>query len=329
MLAPVGNHAVIQEARSAGLDACLVKPVRQSSLYDALVNVMCGQSIEKDAQEGRRADAVARSSAVSRGSVLLVEDNLVNQAVAIGMLNKLLGYNVTVANNGREAVDAYEQHSFDLILMDCHMPEMDGFQAAREIRKREASSGKRVPIIALTANAMAQDREDCLNAGMDDHLGKPFSRLQMQDMLNRWMPRQSLEAPAEAAMPSKLTQPPSTGVVDRRILCQLRDLQNKNDPDLLGRVINLYVRESPNEIAKLAQALTSGDLAQVGCSAHSLKSSSANVGATVLSQQCAEMQSASRTANLEAARRLYTKVTAEHGHVITALNAELAVLAQS
>jgi two-component system, sensor histidine kinase and response regulator len=125
----------------------------------------------------------------SRGSILLVEDNLINQQVAVGIL-QIQGYSVSVANNGKEALEAHAQGAFDLILMDCHMPEMDGFEATMEIRKREQPSGRRIPIVALTANAMAQDREECLAAGMNDHLSKPFSMQTLQDMLNRWMPQQ-------------------------------------------------------------------------------------------------------------------------------------------
>jgi two-component system, sensor histidine kinase and response regulator len=329
MLAPVGNHAAIQEARSAGIDTCLVKPVRQSALYDALVNVMSGEAATVDPAAAQRAAASAVAGLERHGSVLLVEDNLVNQAVALGMLNKLLGYNnVVVANNGREAIEAWAKNPPDLILMDCHMPEVDGFQAAREIRKREVSSGRRVPIIALTANAMAQDREDCLRAGMDDHLGKPFSRKQIEDMLERWMPKQTA-AGAKAAAPSQPVPQKTDSVLDRRVLNDLRDEYNEDDPDLLGRVIGLYVQESPNEMARLAQAVSSGDAAQIGRAAHSLKSSSANVGATLLSQQCAAREAAGRSGNLETARESYARLAAEHARVQLALKAELGALSKA
>lgn len=328
MLAPVGNHAVVQEARGAGLDACLIKPVRQSALYDALVNVVSGHITGDSAVDAAaKQDAGIQVLPGSRGNILLAEDNLVNQAVALGILNKLRGYNVTVANNGREAVEAWSKGAFDLVLMDCHMPEMDGFQATRNIRALEAASGRRVPIVALTANAMAQDREDCMKAGMSDHLGKPFSSQQMQDMLNRWMPIKGTAAnavqPAVAAKP--VPEVPSE-VLDRRVLTQLRDLQNEEVPDILGRVLKLYVEESPNEVARLAKAIADAELAQVARSAHSLKSSSANIGATVLSQHCASVEAAGRNGNLQDARDLYAKLTAEHSRVQRALHAEIATL---
>ena len=173
-----------------------------------------------------------------RGSVLLVEDNLINQQVALGIL-QIQGYNVTVVNNGREALDAYAHGAFDVILMDCHMPEMDGFEATREIREleRAAGSGKRVPIVALTANAMAHDREECLNAGMDDHLSKPFSMQTLQDMLDRWIRRQ--EGKMAPAKSSPAPAAAAAGVLDRNVLQQLGKVLTNGKPELLTRVINL------------------------------------------------------------------------------------------
>jgi len=176
----------LAEARNAGIDVCLSKPVRQTSLYECLVNLMAGQGHEETARPAPRATPAAQAAA-GHGRILVVEDNLINQQVALGML-EARGYKVAVAGNGREAIEAHAQGAFDLILMDCDMPEMDGYEATREIRSRERASGEHVPIVALTANAMAQDREACLAAGMDDHLGKPFSSATLQSMLERWMP---------------------------------------------------------------------------------------------------------------------------------------------
>ena len=176
----------LAEARKSGIDVCLSKPVRQTSLYECLVNLMAGQGQEEAARPVPRV-APAAQAAAGHGRILVVEDNLINQQVALGML-EARGYKVAVAGNGREAVEAHTQAAFDLILMDCDMPEMDGYEATREIRSRERTSGDHVPIVALTANAMAADREACLAAGMDDHLGKPFSSATLQTMLERWMP---------------------------------------------------------------------------------------------------------------------------------------------
>ncbi len=320
------RQADIKNARDVGIDACLAKPVRQTMLYECLVNVMAGQ-----AQEASSAPVTAEPASPAteggRGRILLVEDNLINQQVALGIL-QIQGYTVTVVNNGREALDAHANGTFDLILMDCHMPEMDGFEATREIRARERSTGRRMPIVALTANAMAQDREACLNAGMDDHLSKPFSMLTLQNMLDKWMP-QSAAAQVEAAAPAAKRAPKEGEVLDRQVLEQLGKVLTNGKPELLTRVINLYLSESPKLVQKLKQAAVASNAPEMASSAHSLKSSSANVGAKVLSRICEDLETSARRADTEEARRLLAKVEKEHRSVQSALTEESELLAGS
>ena len=326
MLTPVGNHTIIKAARVAGINACLVKPVRQSDLYENLVNVMSGEKPHAIDVALSVVDISTAPLAGSRGKILLVEDNLVNQAVALGMLQKLQGYDVVVANNGNEALDDFKQSAFDVILMDCHMPELDGFEATMEIRKIEqTSSRKRIPIIALTANAMAQDRQDCLNAGMDDHLAKPLSRLQMQEMLDRWMPAtlSHQQASAGDGPTTVAAQIDVADVIDRQVLSQLRELQNDDDPDLLKRVIGLYLVESPKLLGKMKQALQQGSLEETERVAHSLKSSSANVGASELTRLCNDIHVAARTSDMALARQAFASLESEFGRVQAALSSEL------
>jgi PAS domain S-box-containing protein len=315
----------IRNARDAGIDACLAKPVRQTVLYECLVNVMAGQPQEVVAASAV-CEPVNTAPAGMRGNILLVEDNLINQQVALGIL-QIQGYRVTVVNNGREALDAHAQGAFDLILMDCHMPEMDGFEATRELRGRERSSiGRRVPIIALTANAMAQDREECLNAGMDDHLSKPFSMQTLQDKLDRWMP-QAASKQSEAAELAARATVNAAEALDRQVLDQLSKVRTNGKPELLARVINLYLIESPKLMQKLKQAAGTGDAPEIVRCAHSLKSSSANVGAKVLSRYCEEIEGSGRRADIEETRKILSEIETEHGRVQTALSAEFGVLA--
>ena len=314
----------IKNAREAGIDACLSKPVRQTVLYECLVNVMAGQPQETVATPAVREPENAAPAGI-RGNILLAEDNLINQQVALGIL-QIQGYNVTVANNGREALDAHGQGAFDVILMDCHMPEMDGFEATREIRVREHSSGRRVPIIALTANAMAQDREACLSAGMDDHLSKPFSMLSLQETLDRWMSRAASTTSHAAELAARATAK-AAEVLDRGVLDQLSKVRTNGKPELLARVINLYLVESPKLMQKLKQAARAGDAPEIARSAHSLKSSSANVGAMVLSRYCEDIETSARRADTEEARKIFAKIEMEHGCVQTALMAEFELLA--
>jgi two-component system sensor histidine kinase/response regulator len=317
----------IRNARDAGIDACLAKPVRQTVLYECLVNVMAGQ-----AQEAVAAPPVSEPANTAppgvRGNILLVEDNLINQQVALGIL-QIQGYSVTVVNNGREALDAYEQGAFDLVLMDCHMPEMDGFEATREIRARERSSiGRRVSIIALTANAMAQDREECLSAGMDDHLSKPFSMQTLQDMLDRWMPQPRSKQSDAAQLAARATAK-AAEVLDRQVLDQLSKVRTNGKAELLARVINVYLLESPKLMQKLKRAAHARDAREIARSAHSLKSSSANVGATMLSRYCEDIEASARRADTEEASKILAKIETEFGCVQSALAAEFEMLAAS
>ncbi len=330
LLTPVGNHALLKHVREVGIDACLVKPVRQSDLYESLVQVMLGGQPHAIDVASTVEEIVSAPLAGSSGKILLVEDNLVNQAVALGMLNRLQGYDVVVANNGNDALEALAAHQgrdFDVILMDCHMPELDGFEATMEIRKREqASNSKRIPIIALTANAMEQDREDCLNAGMDDHLAKPLSRQQLKAKLDRWMPV-NVSSRSDARGLAAVTPAHDLDVLDRQVLSQLRELENADDPNLLSRVLQLYLDESPKLIDKLKQAVLQNDAREIELSAHTLKSSSANIGATILTGLCGEIHLAIRALDVDRAGQIFSQVEIAFGHVQTALTTEISLLA--
>jgi PAS domain S-box-containing protein len=326
MLTPVGNHALLRDVRDAGMNTCLVKPVRQSHLYESLVQVMLGDSPGATEVAAPVEEIDEAPGADARAKILLVEDNLVNQAVALGMLHKLQGYEVVVAQNGKEALevlDAKDSRAFDLVLMDCHMPELDGFETTMEIRKREQATGrKRIPILALTANAMAQDREDCLNAGMDDHLAKPLSRQQLKTKLELWLPlRETAQNTSEkpvAAAPAK-----DVDVLNRQVLSQLRELENADDPHLVRRVLKLYLDESPKLIDKLKRAVEQNEIREIEVTAHTLKSSSANIGATALAGHCSEIHMAIRTLDIQRAGRAFAEVETAFHHVQSALAEEL------
>jgi two-component system, sensor histidine kinase and response regulator len=335
MLTPVGNHALLKDAHGVGIDACLVKPVRQSHLYESLVQVMLGGHSHA-VEIASVAEAIASAPlAGSRGKILLVEDNLVNQAVALGMLNRLQGYEVVIAKNGHEALAALAERggrAFDIVLMDCHMPEMDGFETTLEIRKRERdSNSKRIPIIALTANAMDQDREDCLNAGMDDHLAKPLSRQQLQVKIDLWMPEVvSVPVNTEKVVTERGVAESAAkdlDVLDRQVLAQLRELENAEDPNLLSRVLQLYLNESPRLFDQLKQAVLQHEAREIELSAHALKSSSANVGATVLAGLCVEIHSAVRLLDFNRVRQIFAEAEIAFTHVQSALTTEITRLA--
>jgi len=147
--------------------------------------------------------------------ILLAEDNLVNQKLAVAMLQRL-GHTVVVAATGKDAVERWQHEPFDLVLMDVQMPEMDGFEATQEIRSREKSTGARVSIIAMTANTMPGDRERCLRSGMDDYLGKPISKNELQKVVAKYHPSRA----AKPALPNPQAQPQTTA--EATMACQVK-----------------------------------------------------------------------------------------------------------
>lgn len=182
-----------RSARAAGYAAYLVKPFRQSLVFDALA-LFAEANEPPDCEETPRARTLAAPAPRRTARILLVEDNPVNRRLACKQLEKL-GYGAIVAENGRRALDVVRLDAFDLILMDCHMPEMDGFAATRAIRKMQSATGKRTPIVAMTADARPEDRAACLAADMDDYLSKPVGLAALEATLARWLPHET--EPAE------------------------------------------------------------------------------------------------------------------------------------
>ena len=223
--------------------------------------------------------------------VLLAEDNPVNIEVAREYLS-CLGCRVTVVENGNEAIAVFAAEPFDLVLMDCHMPELDGLTATSLLRQWEASCQRpRTPIVALTANAYDEDRRSCLAVGMDDVLNKPCSQAQLEAMLVKWLPATAVPATGQAAgqaagqadvMPSSDTP----GVLDTAELDRLRSA----NPRLLERLIETYVAYYPKLMAQLLRAHASDDKAGMIAAAHGLGSSSANVSALVLARLASDLE---------------------------------------
>jgi CheY-like chemotaxis protein len=181
------QHGVSTAAREAGIVACLPKPVRTWRLLESLLGAVDDVGAEPPTA-GHAAPAVGRDVSVARlGRILAAEDNTVNKMVITRTLEKL-GYEVVTVENGVQAVEAVTHARYDAVLMDCQMPELDGFAATRAIRDAESGTGRRIPIIALTASAMEADRERCEAAGMDAFLTKPIKRQDLVELLERWLP---------------------------------------------------------------------------------------------------------------------------------------------
>ena len=265
------------------------------------------------------------------GKVLLAEDNEVNQILALALLENC-GIEARAVNNGRDAVALMRTRSFDLVLMDCQMPDMDGFQATEAIRRYESANAlPRTPIVALTANAVRGDREKCLVTGMDDYLAKPYSGDQLVAVLGRWLPAvESVpEAPEgspalESAVPPVLTfEAVQTSPINSAILDKVRAISPATGQLLVQRLIEAYLKNAPPQLIRLAQALADEDAAALAQSAHSLKSSSFNVGAEALGELFSTIENRGRSGDIASCRAQVVAVDEEFGRVKAALEAVL------
>ena len=248
-----------------------------------------------------------------RARVLVAEDNPTNQLVAAGMLEKL-GCRVEIVDEGSKAVSACENRNFDLIFMDCQMPGMDGYQATKKIREQEKrEGGKPVPIIALTAHAMPGNREQCLAAGMNDFLSKPFREKELEKVLRRWFylhPKRRPTAPTSKSGPDH-----SFTHLEIEALDSLRQLQAPGKPKLLHRAVTIFLESTPGRLEDIRQAIDNRDHETVWQTAHTLKTSSAMLGATRLAELFAEMETCGRKEEMESVRRIQEQLEAEYEFV--------------
>jgi signal transduction histidine kinase/DNA-binding response OmpR family regulator/HPt (histidine-containing phosphotransfer) domain-containing protein len=324
MLSSVGIRGDGRKARETGVSGYLTKPVRRDVLYESIAAVM---GIRDPAVEGKLVTrhTVAGTRKKIEGRILLVEDNIVNQEVTLGMLS-VHGCRADVAGNGREALDAIAAGEFDLVLMDCQMPVMDGYEATRALRAREKETGgKHLTVVALTANALEGDSDTCLAVGMDDYLSKPFTIGRLGDMLAKWLsaggkpgPAGADEAPPEAGAKSQASP------IDKKVHDEIRALEGEGNRGLLERIINLYLTDAPRLVEGILSAAEKADTESLMRAAHTLKSSSANVGATGLSELCRKVEGMARAGKpIAAGDPILSKFEGEHRSVLEALAAVL------
>jgi two-component system sensor histidine kinase/response regulator len=284
MLTSDGQRA---EARSAGVPLCLTKPVRRARLVDAIATVMTGEeSPEAVVGPGRRPVRVEGAAPLEGGngdrpSILVAEDNAVNQKVAAVNLEQR-GYRVHLAGDGREALDVLARTPCAAVLMDCQMPEMDGYEATAEIRRREGGA-RHTPVIAMTAHSMKGDRERCLAAGMDDYLSKPLRSEALDGVLARWVPA----AAAGAAVDEDLNGASGEAVIDRATIGELRSHYGR---DALVELMELFTRDSRALVSKIGDAVKGEDASTLAEAAHSLKGSAATFGAARVAELCAQLE---------------------------------------
>jgi signal transduction histidine kinase len=315
-----GTHLMMLASAYANTDELLTpetrirrfvaKPARRTDLLRAILDTM-----ELPAGGSAPAAAAPRKPAAGRlkGRVLLVEDNEVNREVALAHLNGL-GLDTSLAADGREAVEKVRQQHFDLVLMDCQMPVMDGYEATAHIRLLPGGAGRGLPIIALTANALHDDRQKCLDAGMDDFLTKPFTPIQLRATLSRWLPGAG-QVPAAAPM---LREPGASAPapINLQVLATLRELDATRGADLVRRVLQAFLETAPQGLAQVESASAAGDGAGLSRAAHALKSSAANAGAEALSSLYRRLEALGREARIDEARELLEQIRREHERAV-------------
>ncbi|HEY6803703.1 MAG TPA: PAS domain S-box protein [Pyrinomonadaceae bacterium] len=303
MLTSFGHRGDSATASQAGVAAYLTKPIRQSQLYDCLMNVV-GQTVEDTGSGSSRIvtrHSLTESKTSSHKLILLAEDNIVNQKVAMRQLQKL-GYRADAVANGREAVDAIERIAYDVILMDCQMPEMDGYEATAEIRRREGSS-KHTPIIAMTANALHGDREKCLAAGMDDYVSKPVRPEELGKVLDKIF----------AVRPPEPKTPPVN-------LQRLYDLVGTDHSSAAIELVNLFVSDMSSNISRLLTAIERKDKNEIGFVARSATGMSINFGMTALVSPLRDLERCLRPGSTGDITMLVDRVQSEFKRVKTFLS---------
>ncbi len=324
LLAPM-DYRREREAQRLGIEACLRRPVRRAELLRFLSGADKTDQAPEETPEAVSPKPPPESSTPATKRVLVVEDNPTNQTVARAMLESL-GVEVDVVGDGMQAVEATAAIPYDLVLMDCQMPEMDGYEASRTIRARERrvrpdadalGIAPTMPIVAMTASAMAGDRERCAAAGMDDYLSKPFDYEQLKLTLRRHFD-ESWQAPDGAGDAGGQTSidwdeldetvAGASSPIDPRPLEIIRSLSPEGDDSLITTVIQSYFDDAPQMLADMQEGLDSGDLATVQRSAHRLKSSSANLGAIEVSQLSRDLEAQMRASSTDGAAQLIIRI---------------------
>jgi PAS domain S-box-containing protein len=289
LLTSASRPSDVARCRELGVSDYLNKPIKQSELFDAIVTAMAEHSQKREAYES--ASAFTQTSERSL-LILLAEDNPVNQTLATRILEKL-GHKVHVVNNGREALERSQAEEFDLILMDVQMPEMDGLEAATAIRTAESSTGKHVPIVAMTAHAMKGDREKCLSAGMDGYLSKPIRIDELKQAMSEVNKTRNMDQSSEQN--------------SFRAIGQLELLLESvmGDRVLLSEMAELWLADSAKQEAQIRNGLNSGDAIMVQRAAHAIKGSVGTFQAAAAQDAASQLEISAKEADLVGARKAF------------------------
>ncbi len=263
--------------------------------------------------------------------ILIVEDNMVSQRVTQRLVRKL-GHESKVVSNGKEAVDAFTSEKFDLILMDCQMPVMDGYAATQQIRQIEDRQGGHIPVIAVTAHTLEGNRERCIESGMDDYITKPVKLDELQSTIDSAIVEFGASAShsngvasSENATSSSIPEPIDDNqepAIDPKALDQIRELDLGGDVHPLVELADLFIEDVPARFERLRQAINSRNVQQIEESAHGILGSSGNMGATGMSRHCIIIKESAKTENWEIIQNTFVALIQEFERVRAALELE-------
>jgi CheY-like chemotaxis protein/HPt (histidine-containing phosphotransfer) domain-containing protein len=333
MLTSLGQRGHAAAARAAGVAGYLTKPVRQHHLRQCLATVLAGDrpadgAIAEPVNASRSLvtrHTLAEARVHDRVRVLLAEDNLVNQRVAVKMLEQL-GCLVDVAVDGERAVAALESATYDLVIMDCQMPVMDGFEATRAIRQREGGT-RHTPIIAMTANAMTGDREQCREAGMDGYLTKPVRQDELTAAVSRWLPSRAPEPKRETRAAKRGRDRVSAEtvepvLVDVEHLRSLGDIGGADTAGFMTELVRAFESEGTEELDQIRTAIADDDAVALVRAAHRLKGSALNLGCEAMARTAGELESLGRSETTVSADELLERLDHEFELTLEALKVE-------
>ena len=313
MMTTFGRRGDASRMEEIGFSAYLTKPIKQSQLHGCLVMIMDAEQrpTEKDSRQ-----IITRHSISEKrrhgARILLVEDNVTNQKVALGILERL-GYRADAVMNGREAIPALENIPYNLVIMDCQMPEMDGYETTQEIRDPcSAVLDHNVPIIALSAHALAGEQQKCIKAGMNDYLSKPVDSMALANAVEKWLAQtETLEPSGTKA--KKLNG--SKKVFDGKdLLHRLMD-----DKNLAKEAINAFIDCFPHELVTLKDAIARGDSTEIALRAHTIKGGAGNISAHALMEIAAKMENTVKAGDLKKVSALMPQLKKQHDTLLQAL----------
>jgi CheY-like chemotaxis protein/HPt (histidine-containing phosphotransfer) domain-containing protein len=303
MLTSTNQRDEIQRALKIGFAAYLVKPVKPSRFLDTIMTILGTQIKEETEVRSQNSELTSQELQLKNYEnnsndhspnfrfpthdshklrILLAEDNLVNQKVALKQLQSL-GYSADVAGNGKEALQLLEKIPYDLILMDCQMPVLDGLETTKEIHRWQKSSfvsGRRPVVIAMTANAMKEDQQMCLDAGMDDYLSKPVMKEKLAAALQRW--GSVISKAKETDAKEQTVSTTDVGSVHLPIDWKRLHQLSENNPEFEFELLQMFVEDIQPRLELIKIAIATHDFGQIGQEAHQIKGASANIGATIM-----------------------------------------------